>query len=56
MQSSCYLPKTLLISSEEIEEMKKSIEHINQLSKEIDKLYEDIHNPTELTVSIDSEL
>ena len=50
MHNISYLQEVLFISPKECEEIKKLIEHVNKLSKEIDSLYEDIHHTTQSTV------
>lgn len=50
MHNISYLREFLFISPKEYEEIKKSIEHVKKLSKEIDSLYEDIHHTTQTTV------
>lgn len=50
MHSINYLQRFLFTSPKECEEIKKLIEHVNKLSKEIDSLYEDIHHTTQTTV------
>ena len=46
-----YFPKAFAALSEELSKATRLTEHVNQLSTEIDKLYEDIHHITEIAVS-----
>lgn len=50
MHNIYYLRNFVFISSKEYEEIKKLIKRTNELSNEIDKLYEDLHHTAQTTV------